>query len=170
MRGGLERWKRGVGSQGIGHAIDYALKGTCDAHLHPSSGSDALEIYSNAANASVTRFVVTDGTITADELNAGALRVWITGHDPITGEERGPQRLTADADLLLDATLNHPKSYSIAALLHPELATEFEALQDRLRDRILLTWLRELNARRGHGGSIREDLARIEVVELLSEK
>jgi hypothetical protein len=166
MRGGLERWKRGVGSRGVGQAIDYALKGTCDAHLHLSTGSDALEMYSNAADASVTRFVVTDGAIAADELPAGALRVWLTGHDPITGEERGIQRLSADADLLLDATLNHPKSYSIAALLHPELATEFEALQDRLRDRILVTWLHELNARRGHGGLIRENISRIEVVEL----
>ncbi|WP_345802965.1 AAA family ATPase [Microbacterium sp. AZCO] len=166
MRGGLERWKRGVGSRGVGHAIDYALNGTCDAHLHPSTGSDALEMYSKAADASVTRFVVTDGVITADELSAGALRMWVTGHDPVTGEERGPQRLSADADLLLDATMNHPKSYSIAALLHPELATEFEALQDRLRDRILVTWLGELSARRGHAGLLREDLARIEVVEL----
>lgn len=56
MRGGLERWKRGVGSRGIGQAIDYALKGTCDAHLHPSTGSDALEMYSAAADARVTRF------------------------------------------------------------------------------------------------------------------
>jgi len=166
VRGGLERWKRGVGSRGVGHAIDYALDGTCDAHLHPSTGSDALEAYSNAAAASVTRFVVTDRRITADDLSAGALRVWVTGHDPVTGQERGTQRLSADADLLLDATLNHPKSFSIAALLHPELASEFEALQDRLRDRILVTWLAELNARRGHAGLIREDLARVEVVEL----
>lgn len=74
--------------------------------------------------------------------------------------------MSTDADLLLDGTLNHPKSYSIAALMHPELATEFEALQDRLRDRILLTWQAELNARRGHGGLVREQIARIEVVEL----
>ncbi|WP_231917860.1 AAA family ATPase [Microbacterium pygmaeum] len=110
--------------------------------------------------------MVTNGAIHADELSASALRVWLTGHDPVTGEERGSQRLSADADLLLDATLNHPKSYSIAALLHPDLATEFESLQDRLRDRILTTWLNELNARRGHGGLIREDITRIEVVEL----
>lgn len=131
-----------------------------------TTGSDALELYSNAAHASVTRFVVTDGAITADELSAGALRMWLTGHDPITGEERGTQRLSADADLLLGATLNHPKSYTIVALLHPDLATEFESLQDRLRDRILTTWLAELNARRGHGGLIREDITRIEVAEL----
>lgn len=166
MRGGLQRWKRGAGSGGIGRAIDYAVKGTCDAHLHLSTGSDALELYSGAADASVTRFAVTDGAIAVDELSADALRVWLTGHDPVTGEERGTQRLSADADLLLDATLNHPKSYSIAALLHPGLAAEFESLQDRLRDRILTTWLDELNARRGHGGLIREDITRIEVVEL----
>jgi hypothetical protein len=109
---------------------------------------------------------VANGVITSDELTAGGLRVWLTGHDPVTGEERGHQRLSPDADLLLDGTLNHPKSYSIAALLHPELATEFEALQDQLRDRILLIWQTELNARRGHGGLLREKITRIEVVEL----
>ncbi|HSC97277.1 MAG TPA: AAA family ATPase [Casimicrobiaceae bacterium] len=166
MRGGLERWKRGVESRGVRHAIAYALEGTCDAHLPHLSGADALEAYGLASDSTVARFIVDQGRISADELTASGLRVWLTGHDPVSGEERGRQRLSADADLLLDGTLNHPKSYSIAALLHPELAAEFEALQDRLRDQILLTWQRELNARRGHGGLIREDITRIEVVEL----
>ncbi|WP_109210232.1 MULTISPECIES: AAA family ATPase [Microbacterium] len=166
MRGGLERWKRGVDSRGVRQAIGYALEGTCDARLQHSPGVDALEAYSAASDSTVSRFIVENGVITSDELTAGGLRVWLTGHDPITGEERGRQRLSPDADLLLDGTLNHPKSYSIAALLHPELAAEFEALQDRLRDRILLTWQTELNARRGHGGLIREEITRIEVVEL----
>ena len=166
MRGGLERWKRGVESRGVRHAIAYALEGTCDAHLPHSSGADALEAYGAAPASTVARFIVDDGRISADELSAGGLRVWITGHDPVSGEERGPQRLRPDADLVLDCTLNHPKSYSIAALLHPDLADEFEALQDRLRNHIMLTWQRELNARRGHGGLISEPLARVEVVEL----
>jgi exodeoxyribonuclease V alpha subunit len=166
MRGGLERWKRGVESRGVRQAIGYALGGTCDAHLHHSPGVDALEAYGAASGSSVSRFIVANGVITSDELTVGGLRVWLTGHDPVTGEERGHQRLSPDADLLLDGTINHPKSYSIAALLHPELAAEFEALQDRLRERILLTWQTELNARRGHGGLIREEITRIEVVEL----
>lgn len=166
MRGGLERWKRGVESRGVRQAIGYALEGICDAHLLHSPGVDALEAYSAASNSTVSRFIVASGRIGSDELTAGGLRVWLTGHDPITGEERGHQRLSPDADLLLDGTLNHPKSYSIAALLHPELAAEFEALQDRLRGRILLTWQTELNARSGHGGLIREEIARIEVIEL----
>jgi nucleoside-triphosphatase THEP1 len=166
MRGGLERWKRGVESRGVRQAIGYALEGTCDAHLNHSPGIDALEAYGAASDSTVSRFIVENGVISSDELTTGGLRVWLTGHDPVTGEERGHQRLSPDADLLLDGTLNHPKSYSIAALLHPELAAEFEALQDRLRDRILLTWQTELNARRGHGGLIREEVTRIEVVEL----
>ncbi|MBW9120782.1 AAA family ATPase [Microbacterium trichothecenolyticum] len=166
MRGGLERWKRGVESRGVRQTIGYALKGTCDAHLEHSPGVDALEAYGATSYSTVSRFIVENGVITSDELTAGGLRVWLTGHDPVTGEDRGHQRLSPDADLLLDGTLNHPKSYSIAALLHPELATEFEALQDRLRERILITWQTELNARRGHGGLIREEITRIEVVEL----
>ncbi len=164
MRGGLERWKRGVGSRGSRNAIAYALEGTCDAHMSSSTGAEALETYSAASDSTVSRFIVDNGVITTDQLNAGGLRVWLSGYDPITGEERGHQRLSPDADLLLDGTLNHPKSYSLAALLHPELADEFEALQDRLRERILLTWQAELNARRGHGGLIREEITRVEVV------
>jgi exodeoxyribonuclease V alpha subunit len=166
MRGGFERWKRGVESRGVRQAVGYALEGTCDAHLQHCPGVDALKAYSAVSNSTVSRFIVASGRIGKDELTAGGLRVWLTGHDPVTGEERGHQRLSPDADLLLDGTLHHPKSYSVAALLHPELAAEFEALQDRLRDRILLTWQTELNARRGHGGLIREDITRIEVVEL----
>ncbi len=130
MRGGLERWKRGVESRGVRQAIGYALEGTCDAHLQHSPGVDALEAYGAASDSKVSRFIVASARIGSDELTAGGLRVWLTGHDPVTGEERGHQRLSPDADLLLDGALNHPKSYSIAALLHPELAAEFEALQD----------------------------------------
>lgn len=43
---------------------------------------------------------------------------------------------------MLDGTINAPKSHSLVALLNPELAAEFEALQDPLRERILLTWQR----------------------------
>lgn len=166
MRGGLERWKRGVESHGVRQAISYALEGICDAHLRHTTGAEALKAYGATSDSSVSRFIVEKGIIASDELTAAGLRVWLTGYDPVTGEERGRQRLKPDADLLLDGTLNHPKSYSLATLLNPELAAEFEALQDRLRDRIVLTWQTELNARRGHGGRIREEIARIEVVEL----
>ncbi|MEV7756915.1 hypothetical protein AB0O16_04210 [Microbacterium sp. NPDC089180] len=86
MRGGLERWKRGVESRGVRQAIGYVLKGTCDAHLEHSPGFDALDAYSAASRSTVSRFIVANGVITSDELSAGGLRVWLTGHDPVTGK------------------------------------------------------------------------------------
>lgn len=170
MRGGLERWKRGVNSQGVRQAIAYAMEGTCDAHIHAPSGVDALGHYSDVDAGTVTRFVVEAGQVTVDQLDAERLEAWVDGRDPETGERRGRELASPDADLVLDGTINAPKSYSLAALLHPELAAEYERLQDRLRDQVITTWQRELNARRGAGGRVREGLQRIEVVELQHER
>lgn len=144
----------------------YAFKGTCDSHLRSVTGVDALATYSEADAAAVTRYTVTDGEISVDGLDAEQLRRWVNGHDPFSDEHRGRELTSPDADLILDGTINAPKSYSIAALLHPEVAAAFEALQDRLRDRIITTWQEELNARRGAGGRTREPLHQVEVVEL----
>jgi exodeoxyribonuclease V alpha subunit len=166
MRGGLERWKRGVESQGVRQAMAYAFRGSCDSHLRNVTGVEALAAYSGGDAARVTRFTVEGGAVTTDGLDAHELRRWVDGHDPLTDDPRGRALTSPHADLILDGTINAPKSYSIAALINEDLATEFEALQDRLRTRIITTWQRELNARRGAGGSIRESLHRIEVVEL----
>jgi energy-coupling factor transporter ATP-binding protein EcfA2 len=164
MRGGLRSWKRGSDSRGIRNAISYALDGTCDAHRREPLGAEVATRYADGAT--VTRHTVVGGAIARDELDGAALRRWIEGENPATGEPRGLVHRSEHTDLLLDGTINFPKSYSIAALLVPELALEFEALQDRMRDRTVALWQRALNARRGHGGSIREDIARLEVVEL----
>ncbi|WP_194384568.1 AAA family ATPase [Microbacterium luteum] len=166
MRGGLERWKRGVESQGVRQAMAYAFKGSCDSHLRSVTGIEALAAYGGGDAACVTRFTIEAGVITSDGLDAGELRRWVDGRDPHTNDARGREIRSPHADLLLDGTINAPKSYSIAALINDDLATEFEALQSRLRTQIITTWQRELNARRGAGGSIRESLRRIEVVEL----
>ncbi|GAA4342098.1 hypothetical protein GCM10023087_01180 [Microbacterium rhizosphaerae] len=147
-------------------AIGYAFAGTCDSHVRTTDGAQALVAYGASGEITVTRFICASGRIRHDELDQDGLRRWIEGRDPITDEARGIPQFSSRSDLVLDGTINAPKTYSIAALLHPELADEFEDLQDRLRDRIILTWQRELNARRGHGGVVREELARIEVVEL----
>ncbi|WP_439593073.1 AAA family ATPase [Microbacterium sp.] len=164
MRGGLERWKRGAGSGGLKQAVNYAFEGTCDSHFRTSTGVAALDAYANVAT--VSRFTVTDERIARDALAPAELRAWVDGRDPKTGAERGVIYAAPNSDLVLDGTVNAPKTFSLAALLHPEIGAEFERLQDRLRDRIVRTWQSELNARRGHGGLIREDIAQIEVVEL----
>jgi len=143
----------------------YAFRGSCDSHLR-SVGVDALGAYSEVNGATVTRFVIESGRITDDELDVAQLTKWVDGCDPDTGELRGRELTSPASDLILDSTINASKSFSIAALLRPELGRAFESLQDRQRDRIVTTWERELNARRGAGGRVRERLARLEVVEL----
>lgn len=164
MRGGLRRWKRGVDSHGVRSAVAYATEATCDAHLAGLQGVEAALAY--GAGVAVDRFVVTSEDVDEDHLSFSELRRWVSGEDPGDGAPRGRQMHSPNADLLLDGTINFPKSFSLAAILDPGLAVEFEALQDRLRHRILEMWQRELNARRGPGGRIREDVARLEVVEL----
>ncbi|MFJ8896780.1 AAA family ATPase [Leifsonia sp. NPDC102414] len=164
MRGGMARWKRGVASQGVKQALDYALAGTCDAS---QSGAIAASGYADDA---VLRHIVEDGMIRRDVLDRDKLEAWISGRDPETGVLRGREVGGPSADLLLDATINASKSFSIAAMIDADIHMAYEDLMDRLRDRTILAWQRELNARRGHAGAIREDLSRIEVVELNHER
>lgn len=169
MRGGVARWKRGQASQGVKQAIAYAFNGVCDSTLTARTGDGVLAA-AGYADAMMTRYIVENGVIRDDLLTRSQLKDWVDGIDPLTQVRRGRDLESPVADLILDATINAPKSYSIAAMLDPELAAAYEDLQDRLRDRIIKLWQSELNARRGKGGSVREELARIEVVELRHER
>ncbi|MFZ4842997.1 AAA family ATPase [Mycetocola saprophilus] len=159
----------GVAPGGVFDPAGPAAPGVSVPGERPQSspGADAAVQYGDEL---VMRYVVTDRGITADALNRDKLRDWVDGLDPDTGIQRGMHLPSPDADLVLDATINAPKTFSLAALIDPDIAIEFTALQDRLRDRVITTWHRELNARRGKGGRIRQDLARIEVVELRHER
>ncbi|GAA1448956.1 AAA family ATPase [Leifsonia poae] len=149
--------------------MHYAFGGVCDATLTAKTADGALAA-AGYADAVMTRYIVENGAIRDDLLTRSQLKDWVDGVDPLTGERRGRDLESPVADLILDATINAPKSFSIAAMLDPELAAAYEDLQDRLRDRIVKLWQSELNARRGKQGAIREDLARIEVVELRHER
>ena len=169
VRGGVARWKRGQAAQGVKQAVHYAFGGVCDATLTARTADGALAA-AGYADAVMTRYIVENGAIRDDLLTRSQLKDWVDGVDPLTGERRGRDLESPVADLILDATINAPKSFSIAAMLDPELAAAYEDLEDRLRDRIIKLWQTELNARRGKQGVIREDLARIEVVELRHER
>jgi len=169
VRGGVARWKRGQLSHGVKQAVNYAFSGVCDATLTAKT-ADGVIAAADYADAVMTRYIVENGAIRDDLLTRNQLNDWVDGLDPLTGERRGRDLESPVADLILDATINASKSFSIAAMLDPDLAAAYEDLQDRLRDRIVKLWQAELNARRGKGGAIREDLARIEVVELRHQR
>ena len=166
VRGGVARWKRGVAGHGLRAAVPYAFDGVCDgARADRLASVDAAIGYAHAGS-TVTRFTATEAGIAADELGVEQLKAWVAGSDPATGVHRGYQVQGPDADLLFDATVNAPKTLSLAALLDPEIAAAFDGLQERIRDRTIDMWRTELNSRRGAQGRISMDLAQIEVVEL----
>lgn len=140
--------------------------GVCDA----SPGVESAIAYGALGDVGIQRFAVTARGVDTDRLSVTQLARWIDGVDPLTGEQRGRVLSSPDADLLLDATMNLPKSFSLAVLLKPELRDDLERLQDVVRDRTLGLWREELNARRGAGGRFREGIARLEVVELRHER
>ncbi|MDN5685844.1 MAG: AAA family ATPase [Brachybacterium sp.] len=173
MRGGVQVWRRGVDGHGIRHATAYALQGGCDAaevEKQVSAGADTAAAYGPEDAPTVVRHTAGPEGIERDHLEAEQLRAWIDGADPETGEQRGRSNVSPDSHLLYDATINAPKSYSLAAVLHPELREEFDALMDRVSDETVTAWSEELSTRRGAGGKQRMDLAQIEVVQLDHER
>lgn len=166
-------WRRGVDGHGIRHATAYALQGGCDAaevERQVSAGAKSAAAYGPEDAPTVARHTARSDGIQRDRLDAEQLRAWIDGVDPETGEQRGRTMTSPDAHLLYDATINAPKSYSLAAVLHPELREEFDALMDRVTDETVTAWSEELTTRRGAGGKQRIGLAQVEVVSLDHER
>jgi hypothetical protein len=65
---------------------------------------------------------------------------WVAGLDPETGESRGRSRTDVRAVRFVEVTVNGPKSWSLVAELHPDVATAYEAAQDRAAERVI-GWL-----------------------------
>lgn len=66
----------------------------------------------------------------------------VAGHDPVTGQPRGRLRSDAQGLRFVEVVVNGPKTWSLAAAVHPELAAAYDAAQDRAAHEII-TWLAE---------------------------
>jgi hypothetical protein len=87
------------------------------------------------------RFGVRDGRVRELGALAGdGYEAWVGGRDPSTGEPRGRLRCDVRAVRFVEVVVNGPKSWSLAAALHPEIAEVYDAAQDRAATQIL-GWL-----------------------------
>ena len=75
-------------------------------------------------------------------LTGETYEAWVTGLDPSTGMPRGRLRCDDRAVRFVEVVVNGPKSWSLAAALHPEIATAYDAAQDRAAAQII-AWLAE---------------------------
>ncbi|SDY90794.1 AAA domain-containing protein [Modestobacter sp. DSM 44400] len=73
-------------------------------------------------------------------LTGDGYEAWVAGLDPATGAPRGWLRTDAHAVRFVEVVLNGPKSWSLAAALHPDIAAAYDAAQDRAASQII-GWL-----------------------------
>jgi hypothetical protein len=104
--------------------------------------------------------VVELGSLTGDGYEA-----WVAGLDPDTKEPRGRLRTDANAVRFVEVIVNGPKSWSLAAELHPDVAAAYEAAQDRAAEQII-GWLgRHATTRVGpRGAQVAVPVERLEAV------
>jgi exodeoxyribonuclease V alpha subunit len=87
------------------------------------------------------RFVARDGRVQElAALTGETYETWVAGHDPDTGEPRGRLRTDERAVRFVEVVVNGPKSWSLAAALHPDVAAAYDAAQDRAATQII-GWL-----------------------------
>jgi exodeoxyribonuclease V alpha subunit len=67
-------------------------------------------------------------------------QAWVAGLDPDTGEPRGWLRTDDRAVRFVEVVVNGPKSWSLAAALHPDIASACDAAQDRAAEQVI-GWL-----------------------------
>ena len=98
-------------------------------------------------------------------LTGDGYEAWVAGLDPESGGPRGRLRTDAGAVRFVEVVVNGPKSWSLAAELHPDVAAGYEAAQDRAAGQII-GWLAEHATTRvgPRGGQIAMPVERLEAV------
>src|SRR4051812_39192747 len=87
------------------------------------------------------RFTAGEGRVAERApLTGEAYEAWVAGRDPGTGQPRGRLRPDVRAVRFVEVVVNGPKSWSLAAALHPDISTAYDAAQDRAAEQII-AWL-----------------------------
>ena len=77
-----------------------------------------------------------------EPLSGEGYEAWVAGLDPDTGVPKGRLRHDANAVRFVEVGVNGPKSWSLAAELHPDVSAAYDAAQDSAA-RQIIGWLAE---------------------------
>jgi hypothetical protein len=89
------------------------------------------------------RFVGRDGRVQERaSLTGDGYETWVAGRDPDTGDPGGRLRTDERAVRFVEVVINGPKSWSLAAALHPDVAAAYDAAQDQAAAQVI-GWLAE---------------------------
>ncbi len=142
----------------------YAGAPAAARHYVEADRGRADDYYLTEGSGLARRFTATDGRVTElTSLTGDAYETWVAGRDPETGEPRGQLRGDEHAVRFAEVVVNGPKTWSLAAALHPEIAEAYEAAQDRAAEQII-GWLSELATTRvgPRGGQVQVPLEVLE--------
>ena len=99
------------------------------------------------------RFVATpDGVTAKGDLDGESYESWVAGIDVDTGARKGRLRQDAKALRFVEVTVNGPKTWSLAAALHPDLSAALDAAQDRAAEQIVAFLAQHATTRVGPRG------------------
>jgi conjugative relaxase-like TrwC/TraI family protein len=76
----------------------------------------------------------------AGSLGGDAYEAWVAGYDVNSGVAKGRLRTDEQGVRFVEVVVNGPKTWSLAAALHPEVATAYDAAQERAASEII-GWL-----------------------------
>src|SRR3954447_20181108 len=91
---------------------------------------------------------------------------WVAGRDPDTGDPRGRLRTDERAVRFVEVVVNGPKSWSLAAALHPDMAAAYDAAQDRAAAQIIGWLARHATTRVGPRGG--QEQVPVQVLEAVT--
>jgi conjugative relaxase-like TrwC/TraI family protein len=88
-------------------------------------------------------YVAGSGTVQrAGDLDGPTYERWVAGHDVLTGAAKGRLRDDPHALRFVEVVVNGPKSWSLAAALHPDVAAAYDAAMDRAAGEVI-GWVAE---------------------------
>jgi len=152
VRGGVKFYR---GSARAARDYVEAERGRADDY-YLAEGTGFAQRYSATADGQVRAMPQMDGD---------AYEAWVSGIDPDTGEARGRVRQDEHALRFAEVVVNGPKSWSIAAELHPDIADAYTAAQDRAAVEILRWMGQHTTTRVGpRGAQVSTPVERIEAV------
>jgi conjugative relaxase-like TrwC/TraI family protein len=76
------------------------------------------------------------------DLDGATYERWVAGYDVLTGAAKGRLRDDARALRFVEVVVNGPKSWSLAAALHPDIAAAYDAAMDRAAGEVI-GWVAE---------------------------
>ncbi len=106
--------------------------------------SRADDYYLAEGSGVATRYVASplSGLAPAGSLTGEAYEKWVAGYDVETGAAKGRLRTDTKALRFVEVVVNGPKTWSLAAALHPEIADALDAAQTRAAEQII-GWVAE---------------------------